>query len=583
MARMSEGDHQHDRTPEQDLAIAAEAMERDDLGHAAFHVARAIAAEPLAESGLALLARLAGCGKTPAELFPLQRDASYGVAAARAWLEHRLGEHDHAMNLLCQVIGVRPDLPFVRWLASWISDEQLVAGLDPTRLAGTLSHAIEGAREAAPAIARVACGELADVTATIRRQHADVPHLAGLHGRALRRAGRTAEAVTVAEDEDARAPSYMTAVYLGASRRDHGDLDGARDAYRHARQRDRSDAAILLDIGDVSLDLRDYPAAIAAYQEAIAQGEGEHWAPASLAYCRWLVDGDDAHRQVLEQRADSGEARARELLHSVRPYERWLPEPVEAVMAIVRQIASGSLTSAPVDLAISSFEAPSAIFEMAAFCERRFGVAPALSMNIPSPDPRRPRVAGAAALWRFQPDHRPVPAISPPADEIAERMRRLASRPYRRADWFDAAGELVRDLDARAVPELAAAMVHPPPAPDGTPPWDWRRDVQVAAALALAWLPGDGDAVIDRLRWYVDGQVDWTCTAALVALTEVASRSSARVDAVAALFEHAYAAPLSPVVYMCLLKPVAHLALQLPDRSPEFVTRWRTRRAELAD
>ncbi|MBZ0232615.1 MAG: hypothetical protein K8M05_09830, partial [Deltaproteobacteria bacterium] len=342
------------------------------------------------------------------------------------------------------------------------------------------------------------------------------------------------------------------------------------------------DAAILLDVGDVSLDLRDHEAAITAYEEALAHGEGEHWAPSSIAYCKWLLDGSRAHRDVLEARADAGEARAQHLLRSVVPYERWLPDPVESVVNVARQVASGQVTSAPVSFAVSSVEAPSAIAEMLAFCRARFGREPTISMAVPDPDPRRPRREGAAQLWTFD-DFRPSPAVPPPRADVADRVARLAATRFDRGDWFDAAGDMVAVLDGDAARDLTAVMVHCPPAPEGWMPWDWRRHVQVAAAMGLAWLPGGPDAAIERLRSLVDGQVDWTCTAALVVLAEIGARSSAHTDTVAQLFEDVWKTPEAPVVYMCLLHPVVDLALQLPDRSPEHRVRWRARRAELAD
>jgi tetratricopeptide (TPR) repeat protein len=581
---MSDHDHEGTLTPAQDRAIATSALAKGDLSHAALHVACAIGDEPLDTEGLALLERLAATGRRPDEIYPLDGQISFGRAAARAWLEHRAGLHDYAFNLLCQVIGVRPDRPFTTWLAEWASDDAVVAALEPDDLPGTLSRAIEGAREVNDdAVARRACSELADIAAKIRRHHIAVPNLAGLQCRALRRAGRTAEAVAVCEAEDRRAPTYMSAVFLGGSLRDHGDLDGARRAYRTARSRPGSDASILLDVGDVSLDLRDYASAIAAYEEALAHGVGEHWARSSIAYCHWIQDGDNSHRDTLEQRADNGEARARQLLQSMSPYRRWLPDPIEAIISSARQVESGEVTSAPLSIAISSVEAPSAVAETLAYCRARFGSEPTVSMSVPDPDPRRPRRSGAAWLWKYHQDFRPIPAVPPPAAHIAQRVADVAARTFERAAWFDAAGDMVEGLDAAAERDLYGVMVHAPPAPHGTKPWDWRRRVQVVAAMGLAWLPGGAAAAIERLRFLVDGQVDWTCTAALVVLTEIADRAPEQRDAIAQLFEDVYETPLCPVVFMCLLRPVADLALQLPDRSPEFCARWRARRAELAD
>jgi tetratricopeptide (TPR) repeat protein len=389
---MSDHDHEGNLTPAQDRAIATRALDLGDLSHAALHVACAIGDEPLDADGLALLERLAATGKAPEEIYPLDGQVSFGQAAARAWLEHRAGLHDHAFNLLCQVIGVRPDQPFTTWLVEWASHDAVIAALEPNNLTGTLSRAIEGAREARDdAVARRACSELADVTATIRRHHIAVPTLAGLQCRALRRAGRTAEAIAVCEAEDTRAPTYMSAVFLGGSLRDHGDLEGARQAYRTAWGRPGCDASILLDVGDVSLDLRDYASAIAAYEEALAHGEGEHWAHASIAFCHWIQDGDNSHRDTIEQRADTGEARAQQQLQSMSPYRRWLPDPIEAIISSARQVESGEVTSAPLSIAISSVEAPSAVAETLAYCRARFGSEPTISMSVPDPDPRRPR------------------------------------------------------------------------------------------------------------------------------------------------------------------------------------------------
>jgi tetratricopeptide (TPR) repeat protein len=578
--------HSHDQhmTPEQDRALARAELDKGDLKHGAFHAACGIGEEPVHADSLALLERMAALGKRPEELYPLDGQVAFGEAATRAWLDQRAGHHDAAINLLGQVIGVRPDLPFTAWLKAWTSDATVVAALDPDQLAGSLSRAIEGAREASDeSVARRACAELADVTAVIRRHHAAVSHLAGLHCRALRRAGKTAEAVAVCEAEDERAPTYMSAVFLGGSRRDHGDLAGAREAYRAAWEREGSNASILLDVGDVSMDLRDHAAAIAAYQEALTHGEGEHWAPASIAYCKWLQDGGGEHRDVLEQRADAGEARARHLLRLVTPYDRWLPDPVESVISVARQIAAGQITSAPLSFAISSIEAPSAVAEMLAYCRARFGREPTLSMNVPSPDPRLERRAGGVVLWMYENDFRPVPAVVEPSADVAERVARLAATRFDRGDWFDAAGEMTAGLDEDAAGDLLAAMVYSSPAPDGMEPWDWRRRVQVAAAMGLAWLPGGPDAALARLRSLVDGHVDWTGTAALIVLCEVASRSSAHTELVAQIFEEVHGAPEMPVIHMCLRRPVIDLALQLPDRTPEFIARWRARRAALAD
>jgi hypothetical protein len=115
--------------------------------------------------------------------------------------------------------------------------------------------------------------------------------------------------------------------------------------------------------------------------------------------------------------------------------------------------------------------------------------------------------------------------------------------------------------------------------------WNWVFRVQVASAFALARLGAGFDRGPRReaLTALLRGPVDWTCTAALIALAEIAEREpGARSGAVELLASALDLRPMSPVVVMCILEPAVDLLRRLDGLPPALRDRVARLQGELA-
>jgi hypothetical protein len=188
--------------------------------------------------------------------------------------------------------------------------------------------------------------------------------------------------------------------------------------------------------------------------------------------------------------------------------------------------------------------------------------------EIQQPDPRQPRVPVDLQLWRYDGVYA-SPAVPPPSAEIAEIVRALASQPYALEIWQDLAGEAAARLTPDDAEEIAAAMAHPPSAPEGMRAWVWLQRVQFAAALILSRLDTGWVGSIRRkaLIDLANGPLDWSVDAAVVALATIArAETEARAEITQLYRDILKNTPTSG--YTCYVAPVLISYLAVPEISP---------------
>lgn len=571
-------------TPAQDLALARRAFERDrDAKHALHHVACALAVDPEMPDALALADEVLGSMPDALAVLTLGRDAYFGTVALRAHALRRMGRLEEALELLLAVIGTRPDVPFSSWLARWTDDETLRT-VAPERIASAIEGALRRLEDAPvePRLRALAHPPLASLARRALAIHPSHPALGLVASRALRIAGEVDDAVAIARDVDARSPSYISAVLVGGALRARGDLEGALAAFRTALAREPADLAIRLDVGDLLLELRRDDEAARAYDEVLAKQPAHPWALPSMRYARWLeTGGDPAHRDALEQLAETDDhGRARALVDAITPYLGYLPGRPESSIAAIR--AAIDAGSPPRALGLSSLEAPSALAAVRRVVRERWGVDISITTSVPDPDPRLPLEPIAFPAWRYD-GHDASPALPPPSAAMAAQVASIASRRYHVIEWTRLAQQAAPSLGVGAIEGLIGAMVHPIEGPAIMPPWDWTFRCQIAAALLLAFVDGGwGESGRRRaLRSLALGPTDWTTTAAIVAMTQLAHEEPAARDEIDAIFAQLASSKVTPIVHMCVHAPLAHCRLQLPDLDDAKLARLRAIRADL--
>lgn len=205
-------------------------------------------------------------------------------------------------------------------------------------------------------------------------------------------------------------------------------------------------------------------------------------------------------------------------------YINCLPEPEEAGINVARQIAE-RLEQGPLEgeivLSLNYMEAPSAqrVFGLMLHDFDSQATVTVKVDAIPSPDPRDSQAS--FSLWKFD-DHLGQPAVAPPGLDAVEACCQLATAAFNPSGNWLQAQQLAQTWEQEQIPELLAVMVHPPAIQDRCEAWVWLPRIQLAAALLVAAIEQrDGILPEDSfLLQVIQGPIDWTTNAAVIALTQ---------------------------------------------------------------
>jgi tetratricopeptide (TPR) repeat protein len=566
-------------TPVEDLQLALHALDEGDSAHAAQHLAGVLGEAPLQDGLDGATVRWLGSVPDPLALVPIPRDGAYrGLVALRAFALEHTGRRGEACLLLLNVQASSPHLPYAERIVGWIVSGDL-DDAEVAHLAAPLNKCSDH-----PHLAKALLPALRHL---MRR---DPLHeaIAFSAVRAARNAGQTAEAVVLATDAYRRGPSWMTASARGMALAANADVAAAIEAYRDALRHDPSDTTAWLDIGDLCI-LAQPERACEAYDAVLAREPEHPWALPSRLYLRWRNDGDASAREriLVLAKQDGDNDRARLLARQVDRYEHRLVHPGSAIVNTLAGTKEKGVRLGKIG--VSSLEAPSTLLVVEEVGKQLgMAIAPKIEFNeIPQPDPRLPRGPVAFDVWTYRAGglrgavsglrQTAVPALGVPRQEVASAVADLASQPYSLSAWTERARTIGRALGPSAAVDLLATTVHPPPARDGADTAAWIFGVQVAAALCLGGVDrGWAGSMRERslLSLWL-GPIDWTTTAALIALTEIAVIEPEVASEIIPVITRELDGPINPIRWSCIVEPM----LWLLDRAPiEHATRMRLAR-----
>lgn len=594
-------------TPEQDLALAREALASGDMPHAARHLAGALASDPVNPEYLAMAeALLRAAPENAAELIPIHGGKQwFGEVALHAWLLARTGNSTPAMRLLFKLAQRMPQVPYLSWAREWLASPDFVRDVDPQPVAEVAFQVLKEVDLSAhaPLVAT-----MREVFARMRAVHRDSGPLMLVSARLARTTGDFQESLDIALAYEREHPDSMAAIMAAGAYRCLGDVRAALAAYRRAQERDPANLSLWLDIGDVLWEDHQLQEALDAYLVMLRREPHHPWALPSVLLLRAQLAGERALLQDFKQYAEANpdNPRVQQLQEQLRafeatapsshePWATFLPEPTEACLSVLQQLKAAlaerngkDALPENVKMTLSYPEPPSALLAVRLDLAR---LVPGMTLgvtvqHIPEPDPRASwgRDSGVLAwlgfgkarpmLWRFQ-GTEASPAVEPPPTEVVERLAALAASPFSMKTWREEAARLARELAHVEPLRIAAVMVHPPPWSRAVPAWRWLTDVQMAAALVLAETSAGRTLLVDLLH----GPVDWVVKAAVVALTEHALAHPTEAEAL--LKELAALAERNPSGgAWCLEYPLAVMMPRLPGLSPELgrtLKAWRER------
>jgi tetratricopeptide (TPR) repeat protein len=533
-----------DHTPEQDVAIAREALAKGDLPHALHHLGCALASNPVQPEWMQLLQQIVGQARDPLALVELGEEASYVDAANRSYCLAWVRRWEEALDLITDVAEIRPDIPYLLWAEWWFTQqgvaqsltwEQMASGVlvDLAKIASKCPIPMEADD---PRLANVQAS--ARILAWLRHLHANQSFVWFTSVLVARRLGTTEESLGWAHQGYQLEPGWRNAIGVANALRDLKRLDEAAQWYRKAREHDRDDVSALLDCGDMFLDAGRLDEAIAEYEKALAKEADHPWATASIYYARFKQTGDATQRLcLLRMTEDDGGGRARELAERLDPpvpYVTWLPRPGDASCNALNHLFEQMYENpaqhhgSTVTLKLSHLESPSVV---AAFFLQMEMWGPKVDLvyeveKVQQPDPRQPKAQVPYNLWTWN-GTQPQPGLPRPDPRVVRAIQEVAGEPFHFDIWLPLAEQQARSLGPSAIEQLLAAMVHPPRPNGGA--WrvlNWTQRCQIATALIIAMLDGPWPNSPKQTALYslLYGASDWTVGAAIVALGALVRR-----------------------------------------------------------
>jgi tetratricopeptide (TPR) repeat protein len=524
-------------------ARARETFQRGELISAMLFASDALMLFPNERSYLDLVDEIALASPDPLSTTPVATGAIHvATAAVRArilMMQKRLPE---AIELICDVIDVAPDLAYLPWLTRWCNPEVIarlgwdVFAKHPVRTALRAGIQVPVPPDADdPRLANVRAG--AELFAALRNTY---PNEAVLYfGEALlrRRLGDPNATLSVALEGVRRFPQdWKVQTSTANAYRQAGRPDEAEQHARAALNIDPKDNSPLFDLGWAFLDAKRYDRATQIFHELLSREADYEDALPSFHYARFrgYNTPEDKHALLVLREREWWSSLTRQLCEELEPmevYYTFLQGPGDATAAAARSFARelapilrccGQGLSCSIGLESKFLEAPSVnlAFDLTM---RSMGASGSLDVKveeIQQPDPRADKAQVQYRLWNYQDTaaQRVYPAADPRAQQV---IASIAQQLFRRDVWDGAARNVAQQWGVEWLHAFLAVMTDPPlpPADSGFDGFYWTYRCQIATALVLshlgAWEAGPGRGVLYSL---VFGPSDWTTSAAIIAL-----------------------------------------------------------------
>ncbi|MCB9589693.1 MAG: tetratricopeptide repeat protein [Polyangiaceae bacterium] len=554
---------------------------------AAEYLTQLLLAEPSNPAYQTMMRRLLSDVEDPLALAPLSNPLDLNVAVRHAFILGEMGRSIDATGLMLDVLAAVPGIPTWVWIARWLDAHD--GPIDATTL-GALSQKLALAVRTGKAHLGDAGTTPVLVVGELLQRKAPRHVELGLYVVTLfRQAGKLRRAAEIAEQLLSVERTWRTLVALAAVQREQFNFPAAIKHLEQAAKLERNEASTFLDLGDIQLTLGEFERAREAYSQALALRPDKAWAKSSLLLCRYFLEGDTLHLEALRRTAASGEQRAQELLSRLEKpaWVGYLPTPLDpetaALSAAIETLKQHPAVdteqeAANIRLNVSQLGAPSLQLGFIVGV-RLLGHRAKLSLGIqriPEPDPRVSTGQPLFSVWRYD-GATAVAALPPPTADVEPQIAAIAYTPYELGAWWRLAKQQAQTLAPTNVSDLLACLVHIPlpKPPDSSEyeliiqPHDWVQRVQIASCLLIAnldegWQGSVRQAALESL---LNGPVDWTTNAALVALAGIARHEPELAETIRPLFAGLQDRVPRDGSFSCMLHPLACLWGSLPGAS----------------
>ncbi|MGK7925639.1 MAG: tetratricopeptide repeat protein [Spirulina sp.] len=534
-------------TPEDNVKSARNALAKGQLSRATFHLSSALSVDPENADWLNLLHQIIETADDPLKLVPLKQDVYFALLAVRAYILAYLSHYNEAVYWLSQVTQVLAQPIYLPWFADWLSLPEAATALTPetrTLFLQTLLGKFPGDR-IENETTRQHLDRITEAISQLRQIAPDDEMLAFSHIALLRKLGYLEEALELAQNNYETLPCWKTAVSLALVYRARGETDRAIQTYQNALAYDSNDLTALLDIADLYCDSGRFEEGITYYQKVLDREPDHPWAKPYFLYYQFFQQQDLIWKDRLQTYASEhpDNVNATHLFNHlqvlVSPYLGYLPDPTDATINILHAFEKHPEKDSPATLKLTSLESPSSRLVLQLYVKEKFALdnLPIKIEELQNPDPRLPRASVNYLLWQYE-GVDPYPNVNPPREDIAKAIATLAARAYSLQSWSQNAHKIANFFGKEQLNSFLGVMVHPPPNPPEIPLWSWVHRVQIAAALAIAYLDTGWKNSLRKQVLFdlARGPMDWTNEAAIIALMQLALEVEEAAIEILALF-----------------------------------------------
>jgi tetratricopeptide (TPR) repeat protein len=593
----NDGDH----SPEQDVAMARQALAQNDLGHALHHIGCALASNPMQQDWMGVLNQVVGAiaqRPDPLSFVQLEGDTSFVDAANRSYVLAWMRKWEEALDLITDVAEIRPDIPYLLWAEWWLQQPGAIQAMTWEQFAGGIlvdlakisSKCPVPMEKDDPRLPNVQCA--ARIIQLIQNVHGNQSFVWFTASMIGRRLGATEDTLAMAQHAFKLEADWKSCIAVANVLRDLKRTDEAAKWFHKAIDYDKEDVSAHLDCGDMYLDAGRLDDAIKEYERVLKKEPDHEWAVPSSMYAHYLQNRDPNRKLALLRMTEAGDGndRARALAAKLDPPQRYvtyLPRPADAsanaLNAIFEEMFENPAShhGSTVKLKLTHVESPSVV---AAFWLQMEMWGPQVGFDyqvdkVQQPDPRAPKTQVPYNVWAWD-GTQPKPALGRPDPGVVRQLHALAGEPFAFDIWAPRAQKIAREVGPGGLQSLLAALTFPPRPPGSN--WrvlNWTQRAQVATTLVLAHLDDGWNGSLRQKVLYslLYGPTDWTTSAAIIVLGYLA-RQDATIRA-EVLQAFAWMQSIIPKEgYTCWEYPLVNVWLSMPgldDVTTKRLEQWK--------
>ncbi len=520
------------------MQIAQNSYQQKDFEEAAFHLAGALAQDPLNSDVLELFDLIINEAPEIENLVPVKEESYYGEQIARAYIESTQANYQQAISLLINVLSQFPDIGLEKWLPSWLADARFRnVNVDIEEINGFISDRLmhtSGRIRLRPSETDY-YKRFTQVVFTLVKYFPEAIDVLVIASHILRRAEHLDDAIRLASDSLKRNSDPDSAIALALAYRATGQYNRAISSFEQAYKLEK-DPSFFLEMAYTRWDAGGHKAALKYLKKALKKDESLENDTEFNCMMKYLKGEDEIHNIL------GPDAKPDDIKLVATPLVGYLFSAKDYSVGIYEQVSQHGLKGNSIQVTAPCIEPPSALLALAM---ATIGTLDLTELEYeyhetPKPDPRDSDFEPKLKAWSYDLDtgRIPIQAVKRPRTDISVLVSTIADQAYYLPHWWNQAKQLMKNNPVD-LSELIGAMVYPQPAPAHFKTSTWINHQQIASALLISAAETQWHGSLRReiLLDLMHGPIDWVTDSVLIALTEVALDTPDAITEIAYEFE----------------------------------------------